>query len=83
MRRSTVAHFACKVRGTNVELASAVDRSQFYRSESWPLTSPHDRGPHFARKVSYNAFAPDFAPYSWRSLCEQSELHLPLKGAHI
>ena len=54
MRRSTVAHFACKVRGTNVERASAVDSSQFYKSESWPPTSPHIRGPHFASKVSYN-----------------------------
>ena len=39
-----------------------------------PGFSPHVRGPHFASKVSYNAFAPNFATYPWPSLCEQSEV---------
>ena len=68
---STVAHFACKVRGTN--LWRIMQRIQF---------SPHFhlRAPHFASKVSYSAspqlatmlrcFAPSLISVSERGSCD-------------
>ena len=55
--RSTVAHFARKVRGANI----VVDRhelkiQQSHAPERWSC-SLRVRGPHFASKVSYSAGA--------------------------
>ena len=60
LRRSTVAHFARKVRGTNI----VADKHELkiqrrYVPERW-LYSLRVRGPHFASKVSYNAGAAEF-----------------------
>ena len=57
LRRSTVAHFARKVRGANI----VADKHELkiqrrYAPERW-LYSLRVRGPHFASKVSYNAGA--------------------------
>ena len=55
--RSTVAHFARKVRGTNIAAAKHEPKNQQgHASEHWPY-SLRVRGPHFASKVSYNAGA--------------------------
>ena len=55
LRRSTVAHFARKVRGTNIAAAKHEPKNQQgHASEHWPY-SLRVRGPHFASKVSYNA----------------------------
>ena len=57
LRRSTVAHFARKVRGD--EYCGGQTRlkiQQGHASERWPY-SLRVRGPHFASKVSYNAGA--------------------------
>ena len=55
--RSTVAHFARKVRGANIAAAKHELKIQRrYAPERW-LYSLHVRGPHFASKVSYNAGA--------------------------
>ena len=57
LRRSTVAHFARKVRGTNIAAAKHELKIQRrYAQERW-LYSLRVRGPHFASKVSYNAGA--------------------------
>ena len=57
MRRSTVAHFARKVRGTNIVAAKhGLKIQQSHAPECWPC-SLRVRGPHFASKVSYNAGA--------------------------
>ena len=57
LRRSTVAHFARKVRGTNIVAAKHELKIQRrYAPERW-LYSLRVRGPHFASKVSYNAGA--------------------------
>ena len=57
LRRSTVAHFARKVRGTNIVAAKHELKIQRrYAQERW-LYSLRVRGPHFASKVSYNAGA--------------------------
>ena len=59
LRRSTVAHFACKVRGANIAAAKHELKIQRrYAPERW-LYSLRVRGPHFASKVSYNAGASD------------------------
>ena len=57
MRRSTVAHFACKVRGDEFcgDQARLIIQ-QSHALERWPC-SLRVRGPHFASKVSYNAGA--------------------------
>ena len=55
--RSTVAHFARKVRGANIAAAKHELKIQRrYAQERW-LYSLRVRGPHFASKVSYNAGA--------------------------
>ena len=57
LRRSTVAHFACKVRGTNIVAAKhGLKIQQSHALERWSC-SLRVRGPHFASKVSYNAGA--------------------------
>ena len=57
LRRSTVAHFARKVRGTSIVAAKHELKIQRrYAPERW-LYSLRVRGPHFASKVSYNAGA--------------------------
>ena len=57
LRRSTVAHFARKVRGANIAAAKHELKIQRrYAPERW-LYSLRVRGPHFASKVSYNAGA--------------------------
>ena len=57
LRRSTVAHFARKVRGTNIMAAKhKLKIQQSNPPERWPC-SLRVRGPHFASKVSYNAGA--------------------------
>ena len=53
--RSTVAHFARKVRGMNIAAAKyGLENRQCHNPEHWPC-SLRVRGPHFASKVSYNA----------------------------
>ena len=55
--RSTVAHFARKVRGTNIVAAKhGLKIQQSHAPERWSC-SLRVRGPHFASKVSYNAGA--------------------------
>ena len=54
--RSTVAHFARKVRGGESCGGQALKIQQSYAPERWPC-SLRVRGPHFASKVSYNAGA--------------------------
>ena len=55
--RSTVAHFARKVRGMNIAAAKyGLENRQCHNPEHWPC-SLRVRGPHFASKVSYNAGA--------------------------
>ena len=57
LRRSTVAHFARKVRGANIVAAKHEFKiQQSYAPERWSC-SLRVRGPHFASKVSYNAGA--------------------------
>jgi|GEM_PF-4053271 len=57
LRRSTVAHFARKVRGTNIAAAKhGLKIQQSHGPTRWPY-SLRVRGPHFASKVSYNAGA--------------------------
>ena len=57
MRRSTVAHFASKVRGANIVAAKhELKIQQSHVPERWSC-SLRVRGPHFASKVSYNAGA--------------------------
>ena len=57
LRRSTVAHFARKVRGTNIVAAKhGLKFQQSHGPTRWPC-SLRVRGPHFASKVSYNAGA--------------------------
>ena len=54
---SIVAHFARKVRGTNIGAAKyGLKIRQGHGLERW-LYSLRVRGPHFASKVSYNAGA--------------------------
>ena len=53
--RSTVAHFARKVRGANIMAAQhELKIQQSHAQERW-LCSLRVRGPHFASKVSYSA----------------------------
>ena len=60
LRRSTVAHFARKVRGTNIVAAKhGLKIQQSHGPMRW-LYSLRVRGPHFASKVSYNAGAEEF-----------------------
>ena len=55
LRRSTVAHFARKVRGTNIVAAKHEQKiQQSHAPELWSC-SLRVRGPHFASKVSYSA----------------------------
>ena len=69
--RSTVAHFARKVRGTNIVAAlRGLKIQQSYAPERWSC-SLRVRGPHFASKVSYNAGA---APLAASALKGQSVL---------
>ena len=57
LRRSTVAHFARKVRGTNIMAAKhKLKTQQSHGPTRWPC-SLHVRAPHFASKVSYSAGA--------------------------
>ena len=57
LERSTVAHFARKVRGTNIVAAKhELKIQQSHAPELWSC-SLRVRGPHFASKVSYNAGA--------------------------
>ena len=57
LRRSTVAHFARKVRGTNIAAAKhGLKIQQSNAPERWTY-SLRVRAPHFASKVSYNAGA--------------------------
>ena len=57
LRRSTVAHFARKVRGANIVAAKhGMKIQQSHALKRW-LYSLRVRGPHFASKVSYNAGA--------------------------
>ena len=57
LRRSTVAHFARKVRGTNIAAAKHELKIQRRYAQERLLYSLRVRGPHFASKVSYNAGA--------------------------
>ena len=57
--RSTVAHFACKVRGANIWRPSHALRIQQSNAPERRSCSLRVRGPHFASKVSYNAGASD------------------------
>ena len=55
--RSTVAHFARKVRGANIAAAKhELKIQQSHAQKRWSC-SLRARGPHFASKVSYNAGA--------------------------
>ena len=55
--RSTVAHFARKVRGANIAAAKhELKIQQSHAQKRWSC-SLRVRGPHFASKVSYNAGA--------------------------
>ena len=55
--RSTVAHFARKVRGGNIAAAKhELKIQQSHAQKRWSC-SLRVRGPHFASKVSYNAGA--------------------------
>jgi len=55
--RSTVAHFARKVRGANIAAAKhELKIQQSHAQKRWSC-SLRGRGPHFASKVSYNAGA--------------------------
>ena len=55
--RSTVAHFARKVRGANIMTTKhGLKIQQSHGPERWSC-SLRVRGPHFASKVSYNAGA--------------------------
>ena len=56
LRRSTVAHFARKVRGGEYCGGQALKNQQSHAPERWSC-SLRVRGPHFASKVSYNAGA--------------------------
>ena len=57
LRRSSVAHFARKVRGANIAAAKhELKIQQSHAPERWSC-SLRVRGPHFASKVSYNAGA--------------------------
>ena len=57
LRRSTVAHFARKVRGANIVMTKhGLKIQQSYAQKRWSC-SLRVRGPHFASKVSYNAGA--------------------------
>ena len=56
--RSTVAHFASKVRGGEYCGGQALKIQQSHAPERWSC-SLRVRGPHFASKVSYNAGAAD------------------------
>ena len=57
LRRSTVAHFARKVRETNIVATKhELEIQQRYAPERWSC-SLRVRGPHSASKVSYNAGA--------------------------
>ena len=57
LRRSTVAHFARKVKGTNIAAAKhELKIQQSHALKRWTY-SLRGRGPHFASKVSYNAGA--------------------------
>ena len=57
LRRSTVAHFARKVRGTNIAAAKHGMKTQQGHGLEHVPCSLRVRGPHFASKVSYNAGA--------------------------
>ena len=57
LRRSTVAHFARKVRGTNIVAAKHELKIQQSHALKRCTYSLRVRGPHFASKVSYNAGA--------------------------
>ena len=57
LRRSTVAHFARKVRGANIAAGKhELKIQQSHAQKRWSC-SLRVRGPHFASKVSYNAGA--------------------------
>ena len=58
--RSTVAHFARKVRGRILWRPSHALRIQQSNAPERRSCSLRIRGPHFASKVSYNAGASDF-----------------------
>jgi|GEM_PF-2201325 len=74
MRRSTVAHFARKVRGANIVAAKhELKIQQSHGPERWSC-SLRVRGPHFASKVSYNAGA---ATDDCAGLCKS-----PLRGRY-
>ena len=55
--RSTVAHFARKVRGTNIMAAKHEQKIQQSHAQKRWSCSLRVRGLHFASKVSYNAGA--------------------------
>ena len=82
LRRSTVAHFARKVRGAIFWASFAELVPNVFRYVSVALTLRRSTVAHFARKVrgtifgaSFAAPAPNvFATCPWPSLCEQSEL---------
>ena len=57
--RSTVAHFARKVRGANIWRPSHALKIQQSNAPERRSCSLRIRGPHFASKVSYNAGASD------------------------
>ena len=57
--RSTVAHFASKVRGANIWRPSHALKIQQSNAPERRSCSLRIRGPHFASKVSYNAGASD------------------------
>ena len=60
LRRSTVAHFARKVRGHEYcDGQTRLKIQQSHAPEHWSC-SLRVRGPHFASKVSYNAGAAEF-----------------------
>ena len=76
--RSTVAHFARKVRGANIAAAKhELKIQQSHAQKRWSC-SLRVRGPHFASKVSYNAGAAtdDYAGQR-KSPCEGVGASLP------
>ena len=76
--RSTVAHFARKVRGANIAAAKHELKIQRrYAPERWSY-SLRVHGPHFASKVSYNAgAATDDVRASANLRCEGAGASLP------
>ena len=67
--RSTVAHFARKVRGANIWRPSHALKIQQSNAPERRSCSLRIRGPHFASKVSYSASPQAFAECSRSASC--------------